>query len=144
MAGVGGGSAEALRYGVAKVLEEEGARAGAKFSPAALRTAHELVSQFVNVCADDMAAYSRHAKRQTITHDDVALAVRHSPEATSAVAEAVEASRSGRAAKRRAKAATAAVPSAKRPAAAEAAAPAAAGGDGDDDLADEDFLALDV
>ena len=99
------GSAASIRYGVAKVVEDEAHAAGGTFAPSALRAAHEVVSQFLLVCADDCAAFSKHAKRQTITHDDVELVVRNSPSALAAVREAVESSKKGRterAAKRKA------------------------------------------
>jgi len=70
----------ALSLSVHSLAGEVGALQGVSFSPATQATITELLAEKVGRSAQDLEAFAQHAKRTTITSDDVKLLTRRNPE----------------------------------------------------------------
>ena len=86
----------ALHFAVGRICEQEeddeiDVGGGARMSSAAVSSLTELVYQYATTSlANDLAAFSRHAGRKTVTVDDVKLVLRKDPQTLDALTEFCE------------------------------------------------------
>jgi histone H3/H4 len=120
----------ALRFAVAHRLSERAKAAGIRISADGLVAATALFDGFLRVGSEDLVSFCKHAKRSTVTPDDVQLLFRHSPQASAALAAAVAAHEAKKAAKK------------SRPQQAAPAAAASGASAAGDDFDEADLLSL--
>ncbi|KAI9007311.1 kinetochore component CENP-S-domain-containing protein [Gaertneriomyces semiglobifer] len=80
----------AVHYTVAKICEEEGATDDVKASPHFLHALSLIVMSHAETMATDMEAFAKHAKRSTISVDDVKLCARRNESLSSTLHEFAE------------------------------------------------------
>ncbi|XP_018022866.1 centromere protein S [Hyalella azteca] len=70
---------EAMHYAVGQICQEVGEKIGVKFTPEVMATIANIVSTQLDVYADDLASFARHARRTIVSTEDVQLIVRRNP-----------------------------------------------------------------
>ncbi|KAK1599476.1 kinetochore component CENP-S-domain-containing protein [Colletotrichum navitas] len=70
----------ALWFAVGKIVDEESIKQGCNATPQFIGALTEMVWAQIESVAGDLESFSRHARRSTVTTDDVVLLARKNPD----------------------------------------------------------------
>ncbi|KAF2364352.1 CENP-S/Mhf1 [Trinorchestia longiramus] len=71
--------AEAVHYTVGQICQEVGTRLGVRFSTPVMAAVADIATSQIDIYAQDLTAFAKHAKRSMVSTEDVKLLVRRNP-----------------------------------------------------------------